>query len=70
MHLSNIMTHYEIIRNKSNKSDWEITKDKCNSTRAHVRHLAANGKPKNKLNIYCTNVHLNRIEMLITLMDE
>ena len=68
MHSSNIMTHCEIIQNDLNKSGWEITKDKCDSTRAHGRHLAANGKPENKQKIYCTNVHLGIIEILITLM--
>ena len=68
MHSSNIMTHCEIIGNNLNKSDWEIKKDKCDSTRAHRRHLAANGKPENKCKIYCTNVHLRIIEILITLM--
>ena len=43
-------------------------KDKCDSTRAHGRHLAANGKPENKRKIYCTNVHLRIIEIPITLM--
>ena len=62
------MTKREIIRNNLNKSDWEITKDKCDSTRAHRRHLAANGKHKNERKIYCTNVHLRLIEILITLM--
>ena len=68
MHPSHIMTQREIIRNSLNKSDWEITKDKCDSTRAHRRHLAANGKHENKRKIYCTNVHLRIIEILITLM--
>ena len=68
MHSSNIVTHCEIIRNNSNKSDWEITKDKCDSTRAHRLHLAANRKPENKGKIYCTNVHLRIIEILMTLM--
>ena len=68
MHSSNIMTHYEIIRNNLNHSDWEITKDKCDSTRAHGRHLAANGKTENKRTIYCTTVHLRIIEILKTLM--
>ena len=68
VHSSNIMTHYEIIRNNLNNADWEITKDKCDSTRAHGRHVAANGKPENKRKIYCTNVHLRIIEILITLM--
>ena len=68
VHSSNIMTHCEIIRNDLNESDWEITKDKCDSTRAHWRHPAANIKPENKRNIYCTNVHLRIIEILITLM--
>ena len=68
MHPSHIMTQREIIRNNLNKSDWEITKDKCDSTRAHRRHLAANGKHENKPKIYCTNVHLRIIEILITLM--
>ena len=68
MHPSHIMTQREIIRNNLNKSDWEITKDKCDSTRAHGRHLAANGKHENKRKIYCTNVHLRIIEILITLM--
>ena len=68
MHSSNIMTHCEIIPNNFNKSYWEITKDKCDSTRAHRRHLAANGKPENKRKIYGTNVHLRIIEILITLM--
>ena len=36
--------------------------------RAHRRHLPANGKPENKRNIYCTNVDLRIIEILITLM--
>ena len=62
------MTQREIIRNNLNKSDWEITKDKCDSTRAHRRHLAANGKHEDKRKIYCTNVHLRIIEILITLM--
>ena len=70
MHSSNIMTHCEIIRNNLNKSDWEITKDKCDSTRAHRRHLAANGKHENKRKFYCTNVPLRIIEILITLMYE
>ena len=52
--------------NNLNKSDWEITKDKCDSTRAHRRHLAANGKHEMKRKIYCTNVHLRIIEILIT----
>ena len=68
MHPSHIMTQSEIIRNNLNKSDSEITKDKCDSTHAHRRHLAANGKHENKRNIYCTNVHLRIIEILITLM--
>ena len=67
-HSSHIMTQREIIRNNLNKSDWEIKKDKCDSTRAHRRHLAANGKHENKRKIYCTNVHLRIIEILITLM--
>ena len=62
------MTQSEIIRNNLTKSDWEITKEKCDSTRAHRRHLAANGKHENKRKIYCTNVHLRIIEILITLM--
>ena len=62
------MTQREIIRNNLNKSDWEITKDKCDLTRAHRRHLAANRKNENKRKIYCTNVHLRIIEILITLM--
>ena len=68
VHLSNIMTHCEIIRKNLNKSDWEITKDKCDSTRAHRQHLAANRKNENKRKIYYTNVHLRIIEILITLM--
>ena len=68
MHSWNILTHYEIIRNNSNISDWEITKEKSDSTRAHGRHLAANEKPENKRKFYCTNVHLKIIEILITLM--
>ena len=68
MHPSHIMTQREIIRNNLNKSDWEITKDKCDSTRAHGRHLAANGKHENKRKTYCTNVRLRIIEILITLM--
>ena len=68
MHPSHIMTQSEIIRNDLNKSDWEITQDKCDSTRAHKRHIAANGKHENKRKIYCTNVHLRIIEILITLM--
>ena len=47
---------------------WEITKDKCDSTRAHRRHLAANGKHENKRKIYCTSVHLRIIGILFTLM--
>ena len=70
MHSSNIMTHCEIIRNNLKNSDWEITKDKCDSTRTHGPRLAANGKPENKRNNYCTNVHLRIIEILITLMYE
>ena len=62
------MTQREIIRNNLNKSDSEITKDKYDSTRAHRQHLAANGKHENKRKIYCTNVHLRIIEILITLM--
>ena len=62
------MTQREIVRNDSNKSDREITKDKCDSTRAHRRHLAANGKHETERKIYCTNVHLRIIEILITLM--
>ena len=62
----NIMTRREIIRNNLNKSDWEITKDKCDSTRAHRRHLAANGKHETERKIYCTNVHLRIIGILIT----
>ena len=68
MHPSHIMTQREIIRSNLNESDWEITKDKCDSTRAHRRHLAANRKHENKRKIYCTNVHLRIIEILITLM--
>ena len=68
MHPSHIMTQREIIRNNLNKSDWVITKDKCDSTRAHRRHLAANRKHENKRKIYCTNVHLRMIEIRITLM--
>ena len=68
MHPSHIMTQREIIRNNLNKSDWEITKDKCDPTRAHRRHLAANRKHEDKRKIYCTNVHLSIIEILITLM--
>ena len=68
MHPSHIMTQREIIRNILKKSDWEITKDKCDSTRAHRRHLAANRKHENKRKIYCTNVHLRIIEILIKLM--
>ena len=60
------MTHREIIRNNLNKSDWEITKDKCDSTRAHRRHLAANGKHETERKTYCTNVHLRIIGILIT----
>ena len=60
------MTHREIIRNNLNKSDWEITKDKCDSTRAHRRHLAANRKHETERKIYCTNVHLRIIGILIT----
>ena len=65
MHPSHIMTQREIIRNNLN---GEITEDKCDSTRAHRRHLAVNGKNENKRKIYCTNVHLRIIEILITLM--
>ena len=68
MHQSHIMTQPEFIQNNLNKSDWDITKDKCDSTRAHRRHLAANEKHENKRKIYCTNVHLRIIEILITLM--
>ena len=60
------MTQREIIRKHLNKSDWEITKDKCDSTRAHRRHLAANGKHETERKIYCTNVHLRIIGILIT----
>ena len=62
------MTHCKIIPNNLNKSDWKITKDKCDSARAHRRHLATNGKPENKRKIYCSNVHLRIIEILITVM--
>ena len=68
MHSSRIMTHCEIIPNNLNKSDLEMTKDKCHSTRAHRRHLAANKKHDNKPNIYCTNVHLRITEIVITMM--
>ena len=68
MHSSHIMTQREIIRNNLKKSDSEITKEKCDATRAHRRHLAANGKHENKRKIYCTRVHLRIIEILITLM--
>ena len=68
MHPSHIMTQREIIRNNLKKSDWEMTKDKCDSARAHRQHLAANGKHENKRKISCTNVHLSIIEILITLM--
>ena len=68
MHPSHIMTQRENIRNNLNKFDWEITKDKCDSKLAHRPHLAANGKHENKRKIYCTNVHLRIIEILITLM--
>ena len=34
----------------------------------HRQHLAANGEHENQRNIYCTNVHLRIIEILITLM--
>ena len=68
MHPSHITTQSEIIANNLNNSDWEITKDKCDSTHAHRRHLAANGKHVNKRKIYCTNVDLRIIEILITLM--
>ena len=64
------MTHYQVMRNNLKNSDWEITKDKCDSTRAHGRHLAANRKPENKQKISCTNVHLRITEILITLMDK
>ena len=60
------MTQREIIRKHLNKSDWEITTDKCDSTRAHRRHLAANGKHETERKIYCTNVHLRIIGILIT----
>ena len=68
MHSSNIMTDCEIIGNNLNVSDWEILKDKCDSTRAHGQHLAANGQLENKRKIYRINVHLRIIEILITLM--
>ena len=68
MHPSHIMTQRETIRINLNKSDWEIRTDKCDSKCAHRRHLAANGKHENKWKIYCTNVHLRIIEILITLM--
>ena len=68
MHSLNTMTHCKIIPKNIKNSDWEITKDKCDSTRAHRRHLAANRVPENKRKIYCTNVHLRIIETLITLM--
>ena len=68
VHPSHIMTQGEIIRDNWKKPDWEITKDKCDSTRAHRRHLAANGKHENKQKIYCTNVHQRIIQILITLM--
>ena len=68
VHSSNIMHHCKIIPNNLNNCDWEIMKDKYDSTRAHRRHLAANGKHENKRKIYCTNVHLGIIEILITLM--
>ena len=68
MHSSNKMTRCEIIRNNLNNSDWEITKDKCDSTHAHRRHLAANRRHENKRKDYCTTVHLRIIEPLITLM--
>ena len=70
VHSSNIRTLYETLRNNLNKSDWEVTKDKWDSTRAHGRHLAANRNPEKKRKIDCTNVHLRIIEILITLMYE
>ena len=70
MHSLNIITHCEIIRNNLYNSDWEITKDKCDSMRAYRRNLAANRKHENKRKIYCTNVHLRIIEILITLMHK
>ena len=68
MHSPNIMTHCDIVRNNLDNPDWEITKDKCDSTCAHRRRLAANGQHENKRKIYGTNVHLRIIEILITLM--
>ena len=68
VHSSNIMTHCEIIQINLDNSNWEIRKDKCDSTHAHRRHLAANGKPENKQKSYCTNVHRRIIGILITLM--
>ena len=68
LHSWNIMIHCEIIRSNLKNSDWEITKDTCDLTHAQRRHLAANGKHENKRKIYCTNVHLRIIEILITLM--
>ena len=62
------MTHCQIIQNNLNNSNRKVTKDKCDSTRAHRRHLAANGKHEKKRKIYCTNVHLRIIEILFTLM--
>ena len=62
------MTHCVIIRNNLNPYDWEITKDKCDSTHAHGRHLTVHGKHENEQKIYCSNVHLRIIEYLITLM--
>ena len=62
------MTHCEIIRNNLNDSDWANTKDKCDSAHPRGRHVAAKGKHESKRKIYCTNVHLKIIEILITLM--
>ena len=68
MHSSIIITRNQSHRSYSIKSHAEITKDKCDSTRTHGRHLAANGKPENKRKIHCTNVHLKIIKILITTM--
>ena len=64
----NTKTHYKIIQKNLNTSYWEIRKDKCVSTRAHGRHLEAHGKSDNKQNIYCTNVYLKIIDILMTIV--
>ena len=70
MHSSIIITRNKSHGNNLNTSDWKITKDKCDSARAHGRHLVANGNPENKRKIYCASVHLKIIQIPISIMQK